>query len=560
MISSPLYILGGVAYEAVPCRVHGVVLRKAARRKPSPGQMSFFDAPQAPTKSPKAPGTGGRKKMQEGATRMKNGRQQVLKNSRWRNVEPKGKATPRPGLAVVQDEPATKPKTPKAKASAIAGDGGATIATKDKELKDAFVSGQRGGKNPGVLTSPVSDAFVLGQFLADNGISGEAKKGRGSSWSVGSQTFKVNGDEVIEVGADSAPAKSKPESTLRPKSKPKQNEMTDPPKPSKPRKTKRSELGFKVPSGQGAIRMTLQQSEWRAKVQNNLRRYMADSSGHSPKERVSNIARMRDLINAIGSSAFKDWDIQQSDDGFIAVIPYNPHTGEEPGHGQKMIYHMDGSKAGIVESIETGNDPEPTLGDMPEKSDGHIGFDHETGHEYIRTRSGDVSRASISDPIMPDGRRFARFESTAAGWASHPVKKKMDGETEPTLGDMLSEQKAGRKSHGKSSLAEHIAVLNADAAGDESISMEDWESAVAGTMRHKIPGSQMRQLKELHLSGEYATSSSAKHFDNAIAGLEAMGLIQFDEKAKRHNVTPAGKIYAEGHIHGQGDGIHPLLR
>lgn len=64
MISSPLYILGGVAYEAVPCRVHGVVLRKAAR-----------------------------KKMQEGTTRMKNGRQQVLKNSRWRNMESKGKAT-----------------------------------------------------------------------------------------------------------------------------------------------------------------------------------------------------------------------------------------------------------------------------------------------------------------------------------------------------------------------------------------------------------------------------------------------------------------------------------
>lgn len=61
MTSTPLYILGGVAYEAVPCQAHGVVLRKAARQK-----------------------------MKEGTTRIKDGRQQVLKNSRWRNVETKG--------------------------------------------------------------------------------------------------------------------------------------------------------------------------------------------------------------------------------------------------------------------------------------------------------------------------------------------------------------------------------------------------------------------------------------------------------------------------------------
>ena len=107
-----VYTLLGVPYTVVPDRRYGFLF-KAARRKPAPGQMSFFDAP----KAPKAPGTGGRKKMQEGATRMKNGQQQVLKNSRWRNVEPKGKATPKPGLSIIPDGTPSKvkPKTRKGK-------------------------------------------------------------------------------------------------------------------------------------------------------------------------------------------------------------------------------------------------------------------------------------------------------------------------------------------------------------------------------------------------------------------------------------------------------------
>lgn len=109
-----VYTLLGVPYAVVPDRRYGFLF-KAARRKPAPGQMSFFDAPKP--KAPKAPGTGGRKKMQEGATRMKNGQQQVLKNSRWRNVEPKGKATPKPGLSILSDDTGTtlKPKARKGK-------------------------------------------------------------------------------------------------------------------------------------------------------------------------------------------------------------------------------------------------------------------------------------------------------------------------------------------------------------------------------------------------------------------------------------------------------------
>jgi len=64
-------------------------------------------APKAPLqpKAPKAPGAGGRKKIPEGTTRIKDGRQEILKNSRWRPVAPKDQPTP--GLAVLRDEPAT---------------------------------------------------------------------------------------------------------------------------------------------------------------------------------------------------------------------------------------------------------------------------------------------------------------------------------------------------------------------------------------------------------------------------------------------------------------------
>lgn len=241
-----------------------------------------------------------RQRMQEGATRMKNGRQEVLKNSRWRPAgsgnsgqgttptakpatkparKPRAKAAPQQlslipdgtpsrvkpkarkgkqwGAAQQPQAPAAvggaamgastlrpkkkaplpqptpvgnddifeKPKAKgkgKKKAKGVAadlsakrdqkakGEGSklATIATKDREIRDAFAQGQRGGKNPGVLTSTVSDAFILGKFLADNNISGEAKKGRGSSWAVGSRSFKVNGDDVTEAGGDAPTAAS----------------------------------------------------------------------------------------------------------------------------------------------------------------------------------------------------------------------------------------------------------------------------------------------------------------------------------------------------------------
>lgn len=84
----PFYTLGGVAYEAVPCRVHGIVLRKAARQK-----------------------------LQEGATKEVNGVTYVLnKNRRWTRAEPRGKRRSTSRQATV-GQPQPKPtRKPRAKA------------------------------------------------------------------------------------------------------------------------------------------------------------------------------------------------------------------------------------------------------------------------------------------------------------------------------------------------------------------------------------------------------------------------------------------------------------
>lgn len=107
---NPLYILGGFPYEAMPSHEHGVIFRlvKAARRKPSPGQMALFDMPSKP-KAPK------RNKPKEGDTRTnKKGNKEVLRSGRWRLLEPKAKAS-RPsgaGLSILSEDAISTTKRP----------------------------------------------------------------------------------------------------------------------------------------------------------------------------------------------------------------------------------------------------------------------------------------------------------------------------------------------------------------------------------------------------------------------------------------------------------------
>lgn len=104
---TPLYILGGFPYEATPSRKHGVIFRlvKAARRKPSPGQMALFDMPSKP-KPPK------RNKAKEGDTRTNRaGNKEVLRSGRWRLLEPKVKR-PKAGLRLLSDDAIATTKQP----------------------------------------------------------------------------------------------------------------------------------------------------------------------------------------------------------------------------------------------------------------------------------------------------------------------------------------------------------------------------------------------------------------------------------------------------------------
>lgn len=107
---TPLYILGGLPYEATPSCEHGVIFRlvKAARRKPSPGQMALFDMPSKP-KAPK------RNKPKEGDTRVnRKGNKEVLRSGRWRLLEPKARAG-RPsgaGLSILSEDAISTTKQP----------------------------------------------------------------------------------------------------------------------------------------------------------------------------------------------------------------------------------------------------------------------------------------------------------------------------------------------------------------------------------------------------------------------------------------------------------------
>jgi hypothetical protein len=197
-----VYTLLGVPYTVVPDRRHGFLF-KAARRKPAPGQLGLFG--DSKPKTPKAPGTGGRKKMQEGATRMKNGRQQVLKNSRWRNTEPKGKATPKPGLSILSDDTGTtlKPKarkgkswqpSPPAKAPAAVGGeamGATTLRPKAKPTlpmpsvlgdEDIFENDALGDQSHYGYDAAINDAPATSSTLKPKG---ESKKSTSPQYKLG---------------------------------------------------------------------------------------------------------------------------------------------------------------------------------------------------------------------------------------------------------------------------------------------------------------------------------------------------------------------------------------
>ncbi|MDA0673803.1 MAG: hypothetical protein O3C67_08900 [Cyanobacteria bacterium] len=74
-----------------------------------------------------------------------------------------------------------------------------------------------------------------------------------------------------------------------------------------------------------------------------------------------------------------------------------------------------------LEPHERNTEPEPPS--TPDLSEGHIGFDG--NWEYYRAPNGDIARADRTDPVMPDGRRFGRFESTATAWENNPLSRKL---------------------------------------------------------------------------------------------------------------------------------------
>ena len=489
--------------------------------------------------------------MQEGATRMKNGRQEVLKNSRWRPVEPKGKATPRPGLAVVQDEPATKPKTPKAQDQKTLEEKAIQLENEIHELNTRRSASSDHDERRDLysrINSKIDEQQeVEKQLIKQWGLNDDSEGRKAYEERIFNQGGR--GRSLAEKRKQQAEKEEKYQQDREKQHKEYQrihagNErwMRDyVAKQVKSAKPKRGKVTLNTNNSNPDANPVVSASIYGPMSVHKDGRYYALShvaSGKrirlfSSKDTANKVAavlsseidwkdvpeempkdelaRAGKIVLALEGNGFYDasefvdlskppkikgdapstlkpkapkaktsrrtvstedvdasaiaGEIQKFEE-FLATVDAGlaKVTPRKRKQIEKYIKELtedllsktevDSEISGLSdddllnelsESIETGNDPEPTLGDMPEKSDGHIGFDHETGHEYIRTRSGDVSRASISDPIMPDGRRFARFESTAAGWASHPVKKKMDGETEPTLGDMLSEQKASEQ-------------------------------------------------------------------------------------------------------------------
>ena len=68
---------------------------------------------------------------------------------------------------------------------------------------------------------------------------------------------------------------------------------------------------------------------------------------------------------------------------------------------------------------------------MPTKSKNHHAFVGE--HEYIKVGS-DIYRATITDPIMDDGMRYARWFCTLAAWPCFLKVFALDGLTVITEG------------------------------------------------------------------------------------------------------------------------------
>lgn len=80
-----------------------------------------------------------------------------------------------------------------------------------EEAKSAFNAGWEAGameSNPYYVSSPNSDAYLLGAYIRQQGITGDVSKSRGYNWKVGNRIIRVEGADVTVVNAGGGAARS----------------------------------------------------------------------------------------------------------------------------------------------------------------------------------------------------------------------------------------------------------------------------------------------------------------------------------------------------------------